>query len=103
MRHFEKPDLPLQKLDLTHLSHSIVVLNFTINEFNPTFEVQNMGYKAFQNALFSKHLVSKRQRGLRLHLGNDSNICFSDKKYPQDVTMTDTPPIPKKRVLLSRV
>ena len=26
--------------------------NFVINEFNPTFEVQKMGNKAFQNASF---------------------------------------------------
>ena len=26
------------------------VCNFVINEFNPTFEVQNIGNKAFQNA-----------------------------------------------------
>ena len=26
--------------------------NFVINEFNPTFEVQNMGNEAFQNASF---------------------------------------------------
>ena len=28
------------------------VRNFVINEFNLTFEVQNMGNKAFQNASF---------------------------------------------------
>ena len=28
------------------------VCNFVINEFNPTFEVQNMGNEAFQNASF---------------------------------------------------
>ena len=28
------------------------VCNFVINEFNPTFEIQNMGSEAFPNALF---------------------------------------------------
>ena len=31
---------------------TVDVCNFVINEFNPTFEVQNMGNKAFQNASF---------------------------------------------------
>ena len=35
-----------------------------INEFNPAFEVQNMGYKTFQNASFSK-----REQGKELPLG----------------------------------
>ena len=30
----------------------IDICNFVINEFNLTFEVQNMGNKAFKNALF---------------------------------------------------
>jgi len=34
------------------------VCNVVINEFNPTFEVQNMGNEAFQNALFVKALLS---------------------------------------------
>ena len=36
----------------SHLSTAVYVCNFVINEFNPTFEVQNMGNKDFQNALF---------------------------------------------------
>ena len=31
---------------------TVDVRNFVINEFNPTFEVQNMGNEAFQNASF---------------------------------------------------
>ena len=31
---------------------TVDVCNFVINEFNPTFEVENMGNKAFQNASF---------------------------------------------------
>ena len=31
---------------------TVDICNFVINEFNPTFEVQNMGNEAFQNALF---------------------------------------------------
>ena len=31
---------------------TVDVCNFVINEFNPTFEVQNMGNEAFQNASF---------------------------------------------------
>ena len=31
---------------------TVDICNFVINEFNPTFEVQNMGNEAFQNASF---------------------------------------------------
>merc|ERR1712020_392515 len=31
---------------------TVFVCSFVINEFNPTFEVQNMGNKVFQNASF---------------------------------------------------
>ena len=31
---------------------TVDVCNFVLNEFNPTFEVQNMGNEAFQNASF---------------------------------------------------
>ena len=49
--HFGNPHFPcseLQKLDYDKITYAYCV----INEFNPTFEVQNMGNKAFQNALF---------------------------------------------------
>ena len=31
---------------------TVDICNFVINEFNPTFEVQNMGNEAFQNVSF---------------------------------------------------
>jgi len=35
----------------------------SINEFNPTFEVENMGRAAFQNASFSNALFPNRNEG----------------------------------------
>ena len=55
-RQFEKP--------LSHVFNfkswikliydTVDICNFVINAFNPTFEVQNMGNEAFQNASFGK-------------------------------------------------
>ena len=33
---------------------TVDICNFVIDEFNPTFEAQNMGNEAFQNASFGK-------------------------------------------------
>ena len=59
MRHFEKPCFPFfepQKLELIY--DTVDVCNFVINEFNPMFEVQNMGNVTFQNALFGNEALS---------------------------------------------
>ena len=42
-------------------------INDTMDEFNPTFEVQNMGNKAFQNASFGNASFGK---------GNEDNSCL---------------------------
>ncbi len=47
---------------------TVDVCYFVINEFNPTFDVQNMGNKAFQNGLFG-NASSKRGVLLQLPLG----------------------------------
>ena len=39
-------------LSVIYLVFKVDVCNFVINEFNPTFVVQNMGNEAFQNASF---------------------------------------------------
>ena len=44
-------------------------VNFDINEFNPTFEVQNMGNEAFQNASFGIMPRFQTIVGLQLPLG----------------------------------
>ena len=46
---------------------TVDVCNFVINEFNPTFEVQNMGNEAFQNASFGNALFPN---------GNEGNSCL---------------------------
>ena len=55
MRHFEMPHFPfleLQKSWIYDIYDTVDICNYVINEFNPTFEVQNMGNEAFQNASF---------------------------------------------------
>ena len=44
-----------------------LLCSFVKNKFNPTKKVKNTRNEDFQNALFSKHLVSKR--GLCVPLG----------------------------------
>ena len=64
MRHFEKPRLPFfepQKLELIY--DTADVCNFVINDFNPTFEVQNMKNEAFQNASFGDALFPNEALG----------------------------------------
>ena len=46
---------------------TVDICNFVINEFNPTFEVQNMGNETFQNASFGNASFSN---------GNEGNSCL---------------------------
>ena len=52
--HFEKPCFHIWSFKswIKIIYDTVDVCNFVINEFNPTFEAQNMGTKAFQNASF---------------------------------------------------
>ena len=69
MRHFEKPRFPCsESQELIKLIYDTVdVCNFVINEFNPTFEVQNMGNEAFQNASFGNASFGN---------GNEDSSCL---------------------------
>ena len=53
-RHFKKPRFHVLNFKswIKLIYDTVDACNFVINEFNPTFEVQNMGNEAFQNALF---------------------------------------------------
>ena len=54
-----------------------------INEFNPTFEVQQIGNEAFQNAWFGKTSFPNGTQGLQLPLGCDS-IKIGQKVHLQN-------------------
>ena len=57
--------LPMQCYQTVHFRpcYVIDVCNFIINEFDPTFEVENMGHEAFQNASFGNASFPNRNEG----------------------------------------
>ena len=58
-----------------HIYDTASVCNFVINEFNSTFETQNMGNEAFENALFGNPSFGNRNENYSCLWAYTANIC----------------------------